>query len=420
MKRACSPNTKTDENSTASSIRPFKTNYLRMKLLVIAFLLFVTLNVLGQDKKSLAPTPPMGWNSWDWFGKKEINEQNMKECIDAVVNEGLLDAGYKYFVIDGGWRDTKLGPNGELLAHPDKFPHGMKAMADYAHSKGLKFGLHTVPGTHDCGGDPVGGFGHEELQVKQFVDWGIDFIKLDKCKYADGWNEDLLKKTYLKWHNLLDNCGRDILLSISAYKWRDWYPEVGQMARTTGDIRARVSKGAVFDLIPLSVMGISDENNKSAEFAGNGYWNDPDMLALGNQGLSIEEQKSHFALWCIMSSPLILGNDPRIMSKEEKEIILNAVAIAVNQDPTEQGRRIKVKNGFEIWKKNLKNGKIAILVLNRVNTEKQKLILKLNELGIEGNYKITNIYTGENVRCNDGLVSIELVPHASLFMVIEK
>jgi len=160
---------------------------------------------------------------------------------------------------------------------------------------------------------------------------------------------------------------------ISAYKWRDWYPEVGQMARTTGDIKARVSKGVIFDHNPLSVMGISDENNNSAEFAGNGYWNDPDMLALGNQGLSIEEQKSHFALWCIMSSPLILGNDPRIMSKEEKEIILNAVAIAVNQDPTEQGRRIKVKNGFEKWKKNLKNGKIAILVLNRVNTEKKSL-----------------------------------------------
>lgn len=390
-----------------------------MKIFTLVIVLFLTLNVLGQNMKSLAPAPPMGWNSWNWFGKQEINEQNMKECIDAMVAEGLKDAGYSYFVIDGGWRDTKLGPNGELLAHPVKFPHGMKAMADYAHSKGLKFGLHTVPGTHDCGGDPVGGYGNEEVQLNQFVEWGLDFIKLDKCKQADGWNEELLKKTYTKWRGLIEHSGRDIVLSISAYTWRDWYPEIGQMARTTGDIKARVSKGAVFDRIPLSVMGVTDENNKSAEFAGKGYWNDPDMLATGNQGLSAEEQQSHFALWCIMSSPLMLGNDPRIMTKEEKKIILNQAAIRINQDPTEQGRKVKVEAGFEIWRKNLKNGKTAIVVLNRENTDKQKFDLKIKEMGIDGNPKITNVYTGEIVPSGKGRVSMELAPHACLFMIFE-
>lgn len=391
-----------------------------MKKFVVFALFIIALNATGQNVKMLAPTPPMGWNSWNWFGKNEINEQNMKECIDAIVSEGLLKAGYKYFVIDGGWRDSKLGPNGELLAHPEKFPHGMKAMADYAHSKGLKFGLHTVPGTLDCGGDPVGGYGHEEVQVKQFVDWGLDFIKLDKCKYADGWNEDLLKKTYEKWHNLLNACGRDIVLSISAYTWRDWYPAVGQMARTTQDLHARVSKGAIFDNKPRSVMDGAEINNNSAEFAGNGYWNDPDMLAIGSQGLTIAEQKTHFALWCIMSSPLILGNDPRIMTKEEKEIILNKDCIAINQDPTEQGRKIKDDGDVEIWAKHLKNGNMAILMLNRNNSEIKKLDLNLEEMSINGKEKITDVYSKEKIHSVKGQLPLEIMPHACIFMLVEK
>ena len=332
-----------------------------MKALFSIILLSLTLNVLSQNVKMLAPTPPMGWNSWNWFGKTEINENNMRECIDAIVAQGLIDVGYEYFVIDGGWRDTKLGPNGELQANPKKFPHGIKVLADYAHSKGLKFGLHAVPGTHDCGGDLVGGFGHEEVQVKQFVDWGLDFIKLDKCKFTDGWNEELVTQTYNKWGDLLKNCGRDIVLSISAYQWRDWYPQIGQMARTTGDIAAKCyTEGALFDP-PAdfkkrynSVMEIAEINNKSAAFAGNGYWNDPDMMVTGNQGLSLDEQKSHFALWCIMSSPLILGNDPRNMTNDEKGIIMNKRAISINQDPTEQGKRIKKEGNVEVWGQTIK------------------------------------------------------------------
>jgi alpha-galactosidase len=388
-----------------------------MKILTTTLLFLLAIAVTGQDKKLLAPSPPMGWNSWNWFGKKEINEQNMKECIDAMVDQGLAAAGYNYFVIDGGWRDTKLGPNGELLAHPVKFPHGMKALADYAHAKGLKFGLHTVPGTHDCGGDPVGGFGHEEIQIKQFVDWGLDFIKLDKCRYAKGWNETLLKETYKKWRQLLDASGRDIVLSISAYKWRDWNPEIGQMARTTGDIRARVSKGAVFDALPLSVMGISDENNKLAAHGGNGFWNDPDMLATGEQGLTVEEQKTHFALWCIMSSPLMLGNDPRNMTSGEKAILLNKEAIAVNQDPTEQGSRLKNADKVEVWLKHLKDGKLALLFLNGNEDARNKLTFQLSELGIEKDADLTEIFSQKKIKNQKGKITIDLAPHSCSFML---
>lgn len=398
-----------------------------MKFIVTCLLMFFTINALGQDKKLLAPNPAMGWNSWNWFGKKEINEKNMKECMDAIVKEGLLDAGYNYFVIDGGWRDTKLGPNGELQADPKKFPHGMKALADYAHSKGLKFGLHTVPGTHDCGGDLVGGFGHEEVQIKQFVEWELDFIKLDKCKFADGWNEDTIEKVYRKWGSLLSTCGRDIALSISAYEWRDWYPQVGQMARTTGDITAKCNtpQGALFDPPAdlkkqfYSVMEIADINNKLAEFAGNGYWNDPDMLVTGEQGLSFDEQKSHFALWCIMSSPLILGNDPRNMNKDEKGIILNKLAVSINQDPTEQGKRIRKDGDIEIWLKQLKNKEKAVLVINRKRNVAVKYALNMHELGLKVKNNITEVYSGAKLKANNKTIEFILNPHACIFLKVE-
>lgn len=395
-------------------------------LFLITLLLGSFLIGNSQNSKLLCPNPPMGWNSWNWFGKNEINEENIKACMDAMVAEGLLDAGYNYFVIDGGWRDTKLGPNGELLAHPEKFPHGIKPLADYAHSLGLKFGLHTVPGTHDCGGDPVGGFGHEEVQVQQFVDWGLDFIKLDKCKYADGWNEDLVKQTYEKWGGLLDNCGREIVLSISAYVWRDWYPEVGQMARTTGDIMAKCNskEGTLFDPPAdykkrfLSVMEIAEINNQPAGFAGNGYWNDPDMLSVGEQGLSVEEQNAHFALWCIMSSPLFLGNDPRNMQPEEKKMITNKLAISINQDPTEQGKRIKTDGKTEVWAKKTKDGNTAVLLLNRSSYNSKNVSISPLELGIAGKVNAVDVYTGKSLGKISKSITHNLAPHSSLFLLV--
>lgn len=390
-----------------------------MKKLACITLIFFAVHFFAQSQTALAPSPPMGWNSWNWFGKKGINEENMKQCMDAIVQNGLLDTGYEYFVIDGGWRDNKLGPNGELLANPQRFPHGMKAMADYAHSLGLKFGLHTVPGTNDCGGDPVGGYGHEKVQVKEFADWGLDFIKLDKCRFVDGWNEDTLKQTYIRWRKLLDKSGRKIVLSISAYQWRDWYPGVGQMARTTGDISAKVSKGALFDSSPRSVLGIADINNQSAPFAGNGYWNDPDMLAIGDQGLTEDEQKTHFALWCVMSAPLFLGNDPRNMTPEELKIITNADCIAIDQDPVEQGNKVKDEAGIEVWLKHLKNGKAALLALNKDNTGKKDVLLNLNEFGISGKSRLKGVFTNEMIRAKKNNVKVDLAKHACFLLLAD-
>lgn len=395
-----------------------------MKYLSLTFILLFSITGFAQKSENLAPIPPMGWNSWNWFGKKNINEQVIKECMDAMVAEGLLDAGYEYFVIDGGWRDTKLGPNGELLAHPVKFPNGIKPLADYAHSLGLKFGLHTVPGTHDCAGDPVGGYGNEEVQIQQFIDWGLDFIKLDKCIYKLEWDESLLKETYVKWRNILDKSGREVVLNISAYKYRDWYPEVCQMARTTFDIGAQANYGAHFDYTEkeknfLSVMEVAEVNDSVAQYAGNGYWNDPDMMVIGNPGLSLEEQKSHFALWCIMSSPLFLGNDPRNITPEEKEIITNELAISINQDPTEQGKRIKVNGKTEVWAKKLGDGNMAVLLLNRDAKKTEKIEISLKELGLEGKFKVLDVYTSQDLGSTNESIEFGIDSHSGKFLLIE-
>lgn len=393
---------------------------------IFSLLFFIVNNKLaGQNSESagnLAPSPPMGWNSWNFFGKEDINENVVREVIDAMVESGLKDAGYEYVIIDGGWRDVKLGPNGELLPHPVKFPNGIKPLADYAHSKGLKFGLHTVPGTHDCGGDAVGGLGHEELQVQQFADWGLDFIKLDKCRNAEGWNEDDVKAVYYKWYSLLSECGRDIVLSISAYKYRDWYPEACEMARTTTDIAAESNGGARFDWGDTprsfwSVMRVAEKNNEYAPFAQNGYWNDPDMLVTGNKGLSIEEQKAHFALWCIMSSPLFLGNNPITMSDNERDIITNKLAIRVSQDATEQGVRMKTAGKTEVWAKHLNDGKVAVLLLNR-EQEIMPVEISLKELGLSGKVNVTNIYSAEDLGRSSKNISEKVPARTGLFLLL--
>ncbi len=405
-----------------------------MKYILIA-LLFCTLNSCKINKNSeMASTPPMGWNSWNWFGKDDINEVLIYKVIDAMVDTGLRDAGYDYVVIDGGWRDVKLGPNGELLSHPTKFPNGIKPLADYAHSKGMKLGLHTVPGTHDCGKDPVGGYGHEDVQIQQFVDWGIDFIKLDKCKFTGDWDEETLKDTYFKWSKLLkEKSKKNVVLNISAYIWRDWYPEISQMARTTPDITARVnskwSSGATFyerDAAVkkkggyYTVMDVAKENSKWAQFAGNGYWNDPDMMVTGDQGLSLEQQESHFALWSIMSSPLMLGNNPLEMSAGEKKILLNKLAIMVNQDPTEQGKLVKSDSKTETWVKHLNGDKIAILLLNKNEKSNEDIKITLKFLGLKGEYVAKDIFNGEDLGVIEDSNSYKVAKGSCLFVLLSK
>ncbi|MCK5174123.1 MAG: glycoside hydrolase family 27 protein [Planctomycetes bacterium] len=389
----------------------------------------------SKGKVELSPSPPMGWNSWNWWGKQAINEEIVHDTIDAMADSGLADAGYEYVVVDGGWRDVELSPDGKLQAHPTKFPNGIKPLADHAHARGLKFGLHTVPGSHDCGGDRVGAWGIEEVHINQFVEWGVDFIKLDKCRFVlpnddqtvkgnfkKGWEvEGNIENSYAKWRKLLDKSGRDVVLSASAYMYYDWYPKLTQMGRTTGDIVSRQSGGAVFDGPTTrhhSVMDIVEQNNEVAVHAGNGYWNDPDMMVTGDQGLTQEQQKAHFTLWCIMSSPLMLGNDPIAMSSDELDIITNERAIAVNQDPTEQGKRIIDNGNAEVWAKKLKNGDVAVMLLNRSKQSWRNVSFNLSRIGLSGERQIYDIWREKDIGTFDGEVTLRVQPTACRFVII--
>ncbi len=384
----------------------------------------------------LTPTPPMGWNSWNWHGKRDINEKVVIETIDAMVSTGLKDAGYEYVVVDGGWRDSVLGERGALRWNKTKFPNGIKYLADYAHAKGLKFGVHVVPGSHDCGKDPVGGFGHEETHVKQFVEWGLDFIKLDLCThkydpcsdcktYNYGWAEETIEPTYKKWQRLLENCGRDIVLSISAYQFRDWYPETCNMARTTGDIEARIHKGAFFHTDTInhnffSVLDIAEISNASAGKAGNGYWNDPDMMVTGLHGLSEKEQISHFNLWCIMSAPLFIGSDPRVMSDFERNLLTNKDLLAINQDPTEQGKLIKRDGVSQIWHKRLRDGRSALMFLGLKRQRMKNININLKDIGFDMNAKVKDITHNKAVELTGDYLSFDLRKHESVMVVVSK
>ncbi|MBE7539333.1 MAG: glycoside hydrolase family 27 protein [Opitutaceae bacterium] len=402
---------------------------------LLALILSIALPASARPRPELAASPPMGWNSWNWFGKKSINEQVVRETVDAMVSSGLRDAGYTFVVVDGGWRDTQLAPDGGLRSHPERFPGGMKALADYAHSRGLKFGLHTVPGTHDCGGDPVGGLGHEEVQMKQFVDWGLDFLKIDRCRNKasgrsedNGWTEDVVKAVYTKWSGLIEHCGRDMVFSISAYRFRDWYPQTCHMARTTYDIEARVTGGAVFDdgLTDNrsgkfhSVMNVVELNNAVAAHAGHGYWNDPDMLVTGEQGLSPDEQQTHFALWCIMSAPLMIGSDPRHMIDAERNLLLNREAIAIDQDSTEQGRRIRQTNGTEVWLKHLKHGRLAVLLVNRDAKETRQISFTRTDGGPKGTWIVRDVFSNKDLKISDGRISLSTPPHGSHLLIVSR
>lgn len=404
-----------------------KPHPVRIALLVTATLVTACL-ALARPARELAATPPMGWNSWNWHGKKGINEQIVRETIDALVASGLRDAGYGYVIVDGGWRDTHLGPRGELLAHPVKFPGGMKALADYAHARGLKFGLHIVPGSHDCGGDAVGAMGHEEVQMAQFVEWGLDFIKIDRCRNLtsglredNGWTEESVRAVYTKWSDLIGRCGRDMVFSISAYRYRDWYPDYCHMARTTYDITARATGRAIFDDGERtnrpgkahSIMTVAELNNAEAAHARPGFWNDPDILSVGEQGLSPDEQRSHFALWCIMSAPLMLGNDPRHLTALEKDLLLNREVIAIDQDPTEQGRRVHRDGNAEVWVKKLQGGRLAVLLLNSGPEASQTI-----SYAPGGRWSVRDILAREDLGVRDGAITLPAPTHGCRLLVL--
>jgi alpha-galactosidase len=335
-------------------------------LLAIAF----ALPLAGQDKttvsSTIALTPPMGWNSWNKFACN-VSEDMIKSMAEAMVNSGMKDAGYEYVNIDDCWQVSR-DANGNIVVDPQRFPHGMKALGVYIHSLGLKFGVYSDAGSKTCAGRP-GGLGHEYQDAIQYAAWGVDYLKYDWCNTT---TQDA-RASYANIRAALDASGRAIVLSIcewgTAKPWL-WGKEVGgNLWRTTGDIS---DKWAGRDKWPdgsccsNGMLAILDQQVGLQSYAGPGHWNDPDMLEVGNGGMTDSEYRSHFSLWAILAAPLIAGNDLRDMRPEIHDILTNKEVIAVDQDALgREGERVWKSGDTEIWAKQLKDGSRAVVLLNR-------------------------------------------------------
>jgi len=301
----------------------------------------------------LALTPPMGWNPWNRFGCS-INAQLIRETADALVASGMRDAGYQYVVIDDCWQVARDG-NGNLYADPERFPGGIQPLAAYVHERGLKLGIYTDAGRLTCERRP-GSLGYEQQDAAAFAAWGVDYVKVDWC-HSQGLDAP---RQYAIWRDAIARTGRPMVLSVCEWgvtaPW-EWAPGVGHLWRTTGDIQPRWS----------SVTRIIDRNARHAAVAGPGRWNDPDMLQVGNAGMTYEEQRTHFSLWAMMAAPLIAGNDVRAMSPETMSILLNTEVIAVDQDPLGiQGTPVWDSGSRQqVWLKPLADGSRAVALFNR-------------------------------------------------------
>lgn len=345
------------------------------RLSTLLLILGIILSVEGlraQKYEELAKTPQMGWNSWNKFAC-DINEELIREIADAMIEKGIADAGYVYINLDDCWHASERDADGFIQCDAERFPSGIKALADYVHERELKLGIYSDAGTHTCGGR-LGSLGHEYQDALQYARWGIDYLKYDWCS-TDNINA---KGAYTLMSNALRAAGRPILFSMcewgTAKPW-EWAKDIAHSWRTTGDIW--LSFDQVQDLgtwKAWSVMHILDMNADLRRYAGPGHWNDPDMLEVGN-GLTQSEDRAHFTMWCMLSAPLILGNDIRTVSDQTLDIILNRRVIAIDQDPLGvQGYRFLDEGDFEVWLKPLAGGDWAFCMLNRGSEPKQYTI----------------------------------------------
>uniref|UniRef100_A0A7I4BGN4 Alpha-galactosidase n=1 Tax=Physcomitrium patens TaxID=3218 RepID=A0A7I4BGN4_PHYPA len=319
----------------------------------------------------LASTPPMGWNSWNHFAC------NVNETV--IFETGLAAKGYKYINLDDCWAALQRDSQGNLLARATTFPSGIKALADYVHSKGLKLGIYSDAGYYTCASQP-GSLGHETQDAQTFASWEIDYLKYDNC-FTDGTKPEY---RYPVMRDALNKTGRPIFFSMC--EWgidspATWANNVGNSWRTTGDITDDWN----------SMVGIVELNNVWADYAAPGGWNDPDMLEVGNGGMTVEEYRSHFSLWALMKAPLLIGCDVRNIGAEILEILANEEVIAVNQDPLGvQGKRVRMDgfSGLEVWSGPLSSGRVVLLLWNR-SSESANITARWSDMGIPNDTLLT-------------------------------
>jgi len=336
---------------------------------------------LDAAKPNLAPTPPMGWNSWNKFACN-VSEQLIRQQADAMAASGMKAAGYQYIVIDDCWQKSR-DADGNIQADPERFPSGIKALADYVHSKGLKFGLYSDAGSLTCGGRP-GSAGHEFQDARQYAKWGVDYLKYDWCHTGTRNAE----AAYTIMAKALRESGRDIVLSICEWGTdhpERWGPTVGHLWRTTGDIYDAWEGEKDWSHGMTTILDMQVE--RSAHAGPNG-WNDPDMLEVGNGGMTTTEYESHFSLWAMLAAPLIAGNDLSKMDADTLRILTNKDVIAVDQDPLgKQGRRVLKEGDLEVWVRPLQGGEFAAVLFNRGKAPAD-MKLKWDRLGLPADQKV--------------------------------
>ncbi len=360
----------------------------------------------AQTSASLAPTPPMGWNSWNKFGCN-VSDKLIREMADAVVSSGMQAAGYQYVNIDDCWQVSR-DASGTIVADPARFPLGIKALADYVHGKGLKLGIYTDAGTGTCEKRP-GSLNHEVQDAKTYASWGIDYVKIDWCN-AEGLDPEV---QYAKLRDALANSGRPIVFSICNWgvktPWR-WGPATGNLWRTTGDINDTYER--------MSLIGFGQ--NGLEKFAGPGHWNDPDMLEVGNGGMKRDEYRTHMALWALLAAPLLAGNDLRNMSPETKELLLNSEVLAVDQDAKGvQGHRVWEEGPLEIWVKPLADGSHAVGLFNRSESA-TKMTLDLNSVGAPASAKLRDLLDHKDLGTVQNSYSAEVPEHGVVLLKVSK
>jgi alpha-galactosidase len=317
----------------------------------------------SRPSDALAPTPPMGWNSWNKFAC-DVSEQLIRETADALVASGMKDAGYRYVVIDDCWQVGRDSV-GNVLVDAERFPSGMRALADYVHSRGLGFGVYSDAGTKTCQGRP-GSRGYEYQDARTYASWGVDYLKYDWCSHGT----QNAEASYRLMRDALDASGRPIVFSICEWgttrPWL-WARGIGHLWRTTGDIQdcwdCRRDWGGYGWVLILDLQAGLES------YAGPGHWNDPDMLEVGNGGMTTEEYRAHFSMWALLAAPLMAGNDIRSMTPEIRDILTNREVIAVDQDPLgRQGRKVRDDGDVEVWARELADGSRAVALLNRDTT----------------------------------------------------
>lgn len=400
-----------------------------IKKLSSLLLLFLSSQLFAQKFENLALTPPMGWNSWNTFQTK-INEQLVKDIADVMVSSGMKDAGYTYIVLDDGWMAMQRDPKtGDLDPDPEKFPNGIKAVADYVHSKGLKFGLYNCAGTKTCAGYP-GTRGYEYQDARFYASVGVDYLKFDWCN-TEGINA---KEAYTTMSKALKAAGRPIVFSLCEWgnnkPWQ-WAENVGHLWRTTGDITNKFDGTLDHKTwYQLGVMTIVDLQDTLRKFAGPGHWNDPDMLEVGN-GLSDAENRTHFSLWAMLAAPLIAGNDLRKMDEETKSVLTNKDVIAIDQDVLGiEGFKYNDRDSVQTWFRPLSNGNWAVCFVNRslspktieFNWQANTIVDDLSQRKLDNTitYKIRDLWTKKDLGTTKKSLKKNLAPHDVLIVKLSK